>query len=549
MAWTQKTKASLSGSQKRAKAKAKKSSYSAPSGSQHGRSNVVIKAAPVKSKTTPVVPKRRSASVTKSTAKTTPLASAKIVTDDKAKKAKDLAALVAKEDLAAKQAKDKADAKAKADKIAKDKADYTKAQKAKTDKAAKDKADAKAKTDKIAKDKADAKAKEDLAAKQAKDKADAKAKADKIAKDKADYTKAQKAKTDKAAKDKADAEEKEAGKAALALAAKKAKVKRDNAAKATKDQAAAKVKRDTQAKIAKAEKAQVAKEAKAKALKVAERSDVPVGTAWSGSPHERNQDPLERMPTNDGAGMLGAGVAYYPTGYGETIGDNMPDSALGYLSAAVSPMSATLKTAGKTAWNQQQYGMNEEAGALYKELVQDPANADKSVKELVQMARKPQMDRQLDHAFINNGTANTANESQLANMRPQGITESQWTQMPLAFKRFLTRDMNNGLGSNDSGNGMLTGAPAAPTAPTEPEAPTLGLLTTGGAYGDAPPSWAPQWPQAGQQQAPQPSFAPQWQQQAPQPSFAPQWAPQPQRARSMLGAPRQLQAPPSRFLK
>ena len=516
MAWTQKTKASLSGSQKRAKAKAKKSNYSAPSGSQHGRSNVVIKAAPVKSKTTPVVPKRRSASVTKSTAKTTPLASAKIVTDDKAKKAKDLAALVAKEDLAAKQAKDKADAKAKADKIAKDKADYTKAQKAKTDK--------------VAKDKADAKAKEDLAAKQAKDKADAKAKADKIA------------------KDKADAEEKAAGKAALALAAKKAKVKRDNAAKATKDQAAAKVKRDTQAKIAKAEKAQVAKEAKAKALKVAERSDVPVGTAWSGSPHERHQDPLERMPTNDGAGMLGAGVAYYPTGYGETIGDNMPDSALGYLSAAVSPMSATLKTAGKTAWNQQQYGMNEEAGALYKELVQDPANADKSVKELVQMARKPQMDRQLDHAFINNGIANTANESQLANMRPQGITESQWTQMPLAFKRFLTRDMNNGLGSNDSGNGMLTGAPAAPTAPTEPEAPTLGLLTTGGAYGDAPPSWAPQWPQAGIQ-PPQPSFAPQWQQQAPQPSFAPQWAPQPQRARSMLGAPRQLQAPPSRFLK
>ena len=44
--WTQKTKPSLSGSQKRAAAKAKKSNYAAPSGSQHGRSNVVIKAAP-----------------------------------------------------------------------------------------------------------------------------------------------------------------------------------------------------------------------------------------------------------------------------------------------------------------------------------------------------------------------------------------------------------------------------------------------------------------------------------------------------------------------
>ena len=406
--WTQKTKPSLSGSQKRAAAK---SNYAAPSGSQHGRSNVVTKAAPA-----PKPVYKQNDKAIEAETKRMLQESAKIT--------------------AALQAKDKAAAKVKADKIEK---------------------------------------------------------ADKEATKKALATK-----------------EYDKG---IALAAKKAKVKRDNIAKA-------------------------------KALEAASRNDVPMGTPLSGSVHERNVDPVERMPINDGAGMLGAGVAYYPTGYGETIGDNMPDSALGYLSAAVNPKSTILKTVGKagmTAWNQQQYGMNEEAGALYKELVQDPANADKSVKELVQMARKPQMDRQLDHAFINNGIANTANESQLANMRPQGITESQWTQMPLAFKRFLTRNMNNGLGSNDSGNGMLTGAPVAPTAPT---APTLGQLTTGDYTPTERPAWAPQPSMFDNimPQPQQPSFAPQWNPNA----AAPSWAPQ---ARSMLDAPMRLQAPPSRFFK
>ena len=158
------------------------------------------------------------------------------------------------------------------------------------------------------------------------------------------------------------------------------------------------------------------------------------------------------------------------------------------------------------------------------------------------MARKPQMDRQLPHAFINDGTTNTANAAQLAAMRPSGISEAQWEQMPLQFKRFLTRDSGGGIGSNSGNdNGMLTGAPAAPAAPTAPTAPTLGQLTTGGQYESTRPSWAPNWPTAAPQAPQQPSFAPQWQPQAPLPSFAP---PQP---RSMLGAPMQLQAPPSRF--
>tara|TARA_R110000796_G_scaffold251221_1_gene382144 strand:+ start:789 stop:2027 length:1239 start_codon:yes stop_codon:yes gene_type:complete len=408
--WTQATKPSLSGSQKRKAAKSKKSNYSAPSGSQHGRSNVVTKA-PSAPKP---VPKQNDKAIEAET-KRMLQESAKIT--------------------AALQAKDKAAAKVKADKIEK---------------------------------------------------------ADKEATKKALATK-----------------EYDKG---IALAAKKAKVKRDNIAKA-------------------------------KALEAASRNDVPMGTPLSGSVHERNVDPVERMPINDGAGMLGAGVAYYPTGKGETIGDNMPNSALGYLNAAINPMSATLKTVGQTAWNQQQYGMNEEASNLYQELIQDPSNANKSVKELVQEARKPQMDRQLDHAFINNGITNTANESQLANMRPQGITESQWTQMPLEFKRFLTRNMNNGLGSKDSDSGMLTGAPAAP-APTAPVAPTLGQLTTGDYTPTERPAWAPQPSMFDNimPQPQQPSFAPQWNPNA----AAPSWAPQ---ARSMLDAPMRLQAPPSRFFK
>ena len=443
-------------------------------------------------------------------------ARAKAAREQAAAKAKrDAQAKIAKAEkaqaLKAKQAKDKANAKAKADKQARDKAAYDKAQAAKAQ--AKAVAEAKAKRDaqaKIAKaEKAQA-----LKVKQAKDKADAKAKADKIAKDKTEYDKG------------------------IELAAKKAKVKRENAAK----------------------------KLKADALKAAAEGDVPVGAVWSGSPQETNVDPLERLERSDGMGMQNQGDAYYPTGYAESLEDNAPDSMLGYGRALLNPMSSIITTAGQTMLNQTQYGMNKEAADLYKDLIKDPANAGMSVKELVQMARQPQMDKQLPNAFINDETGSTATESQLNAIRPfikdLSMSDTQWNSLPVEMKRHLASgtkvDSSSGVitggggGNGGGGGGMLTGAPVAPTAPT---APTLGQLTTGDYTPTERPSWAPN-PTFMGQPVQQQSFAPQWNQQPQQtPSFAPQWnqaqqvpsfAPRP---RSMLGAPMQLRAPPSRFLR
>ena len=332
---------------------------------------------------------------------------------------------------------------------------------------------------------------------------------------------------DKRAKDKKEYDK------GIELAAKKAKVKRDNAAKKRKEDA----------------------------LKAAAKGDVPVGAVWSGNPQETNVDPLERLERSDGMGMQNQGDAYYPTGYAESLEDNAPDSMLGYGRALLNPMSSVITTAGKTMLNQTQYGMNKEAANLYKDLIKDPANAGMSVKELVQMARKPQMDKQLPNAFIHGEGGSTATESQLNAIRPfikdLSMSDTQWNSLPVEMKRHLASgtkvDSSSGVvtGGGGGGGGMLTGAPVAPVAPT---APTLGQLTTGDYTPTERPSWAPN---AGGYQPPpmqeQPSFAPQWNIQQPPPSFAPQWNQPPQmlmqQPQSMLGAPMQLRAPPSRFFR
>jgi len=488
MAWTQKTKSSPSGSEKRAAG-----GNSSPTRARNNRQKAVrataAKAVRDNNAGDNAAKRKASESLKASQAK---IAKAKADREAQA--------------LKAKQAKDKADAKAKADKQAKDKAAYDKAQAAKAVAEAKVKRDAQAKIAKAEKAQA-------LKAKQAKDKADAKAKADKIAKDKTEYDKG------------------------IELAAKKAKVKRENAAK----------------------------KLKADALKTAAVGDVPVGAIWSGSPQETNVDPLERLERSDGMGMQNQGDAYYPTGYAESLEDNAPDSMLGYGRALLNPMSSIITTAGQTMLNQTQYGMNKEAADLYKDLIKDPANAGMSVKELVQMARQPQMDKQLPNAFINDETGSTATESQLNAIRPfikdLSMSDTQWNSLPVEMKRHLASgtkvDNSSGVitgggGGNGGGGGMLTGAPVAPTAPT---APTLGQLTTGDYTPTERPSWAPN-PTFMGQPVQQQSFAPQWNQQPQQtPSFAPQWSPQAQqptwapRPRSMLGAPMQLRAPPSRFFR
>jgi hypothetical protein len=273
--------------------------------------------------------------------------------------------------------------------------------------------------------------------------------------------------------------------------------------------------------------------------------------------------------------MSGAGVSFYPKGYGKTLEDYAPDSISGYGRAVFNPMSSIITTAGQTMLNQAKYGMNEEAANLYKSFIADPSNAGKSVEELVQMARQPQMDRQQDNAYIGGQGGAGMSEKQLEMFRPRAISPDNWGGLTKGQKMALMGDASgdggmsyesgggfpNGgggggpasTGGNQGGGGMLTGSPVAPTTP---QAPTLGQLTTGDYTPTERPSWAPS--QSGYQAppAPQSDFAPQWNQQAPQPSFAPQWNQQPQQQaawapqpRSMLDAPMQLRAPPSRFLR
>ena len=170
----------------------------------------------------------------------------------------------------------------------------------------------------------------------------------------------------------------------------------------------------------------------------------------------RSRDPLERLDRSSGRGMQNQGDAFYPTGFAESLEDNLPTGFSRGLFG--SPMAAMVSTVGQTAYNQTQYGMNKEAADLYKELIADPANEGKTVQELVQMARQPQMDKQKSNAFINDETGSTANEAQLNAMRPfikdLNMSKDQWDGLPIEMKRQLARNVNN---SGSGGGGLLGG--------------------------------------------------------------------------------------------
>jgi len=243
----------------------------------------------------------------------------------------------------------------------------------------------------------------------------------------------------------------------------------------------------------------------------------------------------ERLPTSTGAGMLGAGVANYPTGTAKGL--ELPSSPLGMLGALNSPMGSMLNQVRKVFMNQSNYGMNDEAQAEYYNLLSDPANAGKSTEELVQLARKPQMDRQLPHAFID-GNPTTDVQKEIARLTGGRAPSSTVYNSDGTVNIGATATMVSPENNNNQGN------PAA--TPTEIiERAQLGQLTTGGAYAPTvmpdTPWWAPQGNQGAQVQE-QPSWAPQWNLQAKQ--ARPSWAP---KEGGMLKAPMTLQAPPSRW--
>ena len=180
------------------------------------------------------------------------------------------------------------------------------------------------------------------------------------------------------------------------------------------------------------------------------RDYVPVGSAWSdGPPSVRSRDPLERLERSSGRGMQGQGDAYYPTDFAESLEDNMPTGFSRGLFG--SPMAAAASTVGKTFYNQHQYGMNKEAADLYKDLIADPANEGKTVKELVQMARKPQTDK---YRAVEENKLNEMHKRGL--IKDLNMSDTQWNSLPIEMKKHLTRDVNRNnltVGSANQGDG------------------------------------------------------------------------------------------------
>ena len=187
------------------------------------------------------------------------------------------------------------------------------------------------------------------------------------------------------------------------------------------------------------------------------RERVPVGSAWSdGPPSVRSRDPLERLDRSSGRGMQNQGDAFYPTGFAESLEDNLPTGLSRGLFG--SPMAAAASTVGKTFYNQHQYGMNKEAADLYKDLIADPANEGKTVKELVQMARKPQTDK---YRAVEENKLNEMHKRGL--IKDLNMSDTQWNSLPIEMKKHLTRDVNRNnltVGSanqGDGGGGLLGG--------------------------------------------------------------------------------------------
>jgi len=247
----------------------------------------------------------------------------------------------------------------------------------------------------------------------------------------------------------------------------------------------------------------------------------PSGSVWDNNraPQERGYNGLSQTPQSSAFGMQGAG-AYYPTGKDKSL--STPDSAMGMLAALMNPIGATVKEAGSVLYNQSKYGMNDQASREYTRLLQDPANAGMSEAELVTLARKPQIDAQLPHAFTD-GNPRTPEQIAIA-----ALTNGKAPSSTI-YNADGTINMQATAATAFQGNsnqGAFTGGPSIADLQGVPQVNPYALDPSLFDNGQRP-SWAPTM---------QPT------QQVP--SWAPQWEPE-TNIGGMLRAPMALQAPPS----
>jgi len=134
-----------------------------------------------------------------------------------------------------------------------------------------------------------------------------------------------------------------------------------------------------------------------------------------------------------------------------------PDSFMGGLIDAYSQFDPIGDFSQQTV-----YGMNDAAKQEYlRQEASNPNWQGMSEADRVSLARKPQMDNQLAHAYIG-GPNGTQNEAQLNALRPAHMSEEQWGKMPRAMKMQLA---DHSLGPVPYGAGET--APVAVTAPVE----------------------------------------------------------------------------------
>lgn len=144
------------------------------------------------------------------------------------------------------------------------------------------------------------------------------------------------------------------------------------------------------------------------------------------------------------------------------------------------------------------HGMNDTAKTEYLRLTNSPENKHPNSDwnlmteaQRVELARKPQIDNQLPHAYIG-GPNGTQNEAQLDALRPANMPQSQWDKLPRSLKMQLAdHSLSAGIsGYSGGGNGAGNGVDAV----EEPEIPKwwevgqnantggTGAIGTGGTY-------------------------------------------------------------------
>ena len=180
----------------------------------------------------------------------------------------------------------------------------------------------------------------------------------------------------------------------------------------------------------------------------------------------------------------------YPVGFNKNSVNQLPSSPLGMLGGIFSPMSSMAKMAGKTFMNQANYGMNDVAATEYQRLLADPANSGMSAKDLVSMARAPQINNQLPQA-MNRSQRVALDEQRAANGLPP-LPPVQGTTDGVAVAANTGGDGNMGL---FGGEGQLYNPVDEPTAlpaidprlrDYNPSTGTFKPITFRSGVGDAP---------------------------------------------------------------